>query len=349
MKLYLDNGYLDMTKIINDRNPFVFVIGGRGIGKTYGALKYLIDTDKKFMLMRRTQAQADLISQIDFSPFKSLNNDFSLQITTNRITKYTTGYYKGVKGEDGKIRPAGNPIGYSCALSTISNLRGFDTSDIDIIIYDEFIPEAHERAIRSEGEALLNAYETINRNRELNGRDPVKLIALSNSNDIANPIFIELGIIPIVDKMIKRQQEYYSNNKKGITIINIMKSPISDKKKDTALYNLVNEKSNFYSMATGNDYNMDNGTPIKASDLKQYNPYVTVGDLTFYRHKDGSHKYYCSMHKSGTPPEYLANNIDFQRFRSRYNHLFFSYLSNHIIFESVLAESLFNSYYKTFK
>ena len=37
------------------------------------------------------------------------------------------------------------------------------------IIFAEFIPEAHERLIKNEAAALFNFYETINRNRELDG------------------------------------------------------------------------------------------------------------------------------------------------------------------------------------
>lgn len=347
MNLYLSNGYLDMSKIIDDPNPFVFVIGGRGIGKTYGALSYLLNKDKRFLLMRRTQAQTDLISKPDFSPFKSINEDLDINIVTAPVNKYSAGYYVGVE-KDGKIVPQGAPIGYTCALSTISNLRGFDSSDIDIIIYDEFIPESHERTMRAEGQALLNAYETVNRNRELNGKEPVKLVALSNSNDIANPIFIELNIIPIVDRMMKKGQEYYSNPSRGLTIINVLHSPISDRKQETALYKLASDDSEFSEMALHNNYNTDRGSRIKSIKLTDYNPVVKVGDITFYKHKSDS-KYYCSMHKSGTCPEFGANDTDFKRFKNRYLFLWWAYISNKIDFESILCETLYNTYYKTFK
>ena len=45
------------------------------------------------------------------------------------------------------------------ALSTVSNLRGFDMSDCTLLIYDEFIPEPHERPLKNEAAALFNAYE----------------------------------------------------------------------------------------------------------------------------------------------------------------------------------------------
>ena len=167
MKYYQDNGYIDMTKIVRDRYPFTFVIHGRATGKTYGTLKMCLDKQLRFIFMRRTQSQADLISRDDFSPFKPLmDDDPSLLLTSQPLNKYVTGVYHASRSESGKLQPEGSVIGYICALSTISNLRGFSLEDVDIMIFDEFIPERHERLIRAEGDALLNAYETVNRNRE---------------------------------------------------------------------------------------------------------------------------------------------------------------------------------------
>ena len=70
MSIYLKNGYVDIERILNYRIPFNFIIGGRGTGKTYGALKYTYENDIRFMLMRRTQAQCDLINKPEFNPYK---------------------------------------------------------------------------------------------------------------------------------------------------------------------------------------------------------------------------------------------------------------------------------------
>ena len=39
MSIYLDNGYLDIEKILNYKVPFNLITGGRGTGKTYGSLR----------------------------------------------------------------------------------------------------------------------------------------------------------------------------------------------------------------------------------------------------------------------------------------------------------------------
>jgi len=75
MNIYLESGYLNIAKILGKKLPFNFIIGGRGTGKTYGALKHVYNTGTRFMLMRRTQAQCDLINKPEFNPFKTLCRD----------------------------------------------------------------------------------------------------------------------------------------------------------------------------------------------------------------------------------------------------------------------------------
>ena len=132
--------------------PFNFIVGGRATGKTYGALKYAYESHTRFILMRRTQAQTDLINKPEFNPYKAINQDMGTDIQVKSISKYNSKIYE--PAEDGE-----QLLGYTCALSTISNLRGFDASDCRLLVWDEFIPEKHERPIKGEGAAFLNAYK----------------------------------------------------------------------------------------------------------------------------------------------------------------------------------------------
>ena len=243
MGLYIESGYLDFEKIVNYGLPFNFIIGGRGSGKTYGALKFVLDHHKKFMLLRRLQSQIDLVGKPEFSPFKAVASDMGIEIIVKSISKYNSAFMHGDE-----------VLGYSAALSTISNLRGFDASDVEMIIYDEFIPEPHEKPMRAEGTAFLNMYETVNRNRELKGSDPVQLIALANSNDLANAIFIELGIVDKVQKMAERRQEIMIDRDRGIGIYMLEFSPISNEKRKTALYRLMAAENDFTEMALNNSF-----------------------------------------------------------------------------------------------
>ena len=232
MNIYLSSGYVDIEKILSYKLPFNFLLGGRATGKTYGALKTLYQTDTRFMLMRRTQAQCDLINKPEFNPYKVICNDLGVDIRVRSISKYNSLIYESF-GDD-----AEKTLGYTCALSTIANMRGFDASDCKVLLYDEFIPERHERAIKSEGSAFANAYESISRNRELQGKDPLQAVCLANAFNIANPIFLEFGLVGICEKMKTKGQELYINRDRGILIALLDKSKISQQKKDTALYKI---------------------------------------------------------------------------------------------------------------
>ena len=85
--LFLENGYVDMARIIEQKYPFILMTGARGTGKTYGALKYVIEHKMKFIYMRRTKLQADVISSPEMSPFAPVCDDMSVSLEMDKISK----------------------------------------------------------------------------------------------------------------------------------------------------------------------------------------------------------------------------------------------------------------------
>lgn len=337
MKIYQDSGYIDIRKILSLNLPFNFIVGGRGTGKTYTSLETIIEDNIKFIYMRRTQTQTDLINKPEFSPFKSLNRDFGWNIGSQSLSKYNAGYYQQQE-QDGRMVCCGSPIGYSCALSTVSNMRGFDASDVDVLIYDEFIPEKHERPIKNEGAAFLNACETINRNRELSGRKPLQTICLANANDLANPIFMELRLVRKAEQMRRKKQEIYIDRERGIGLFILDKSPISSQKKTTALYRLTSG-SNFERMSLDNDFSGEEIGRISSRPIAEYKPIVSVGEITIYEHKS-KRSYYISTHKAGSPPTFGTGDAERARFIRMYRWVWDEYMENNIEFEEYLCEIL---------
>ena len=286
-KLYLDSGYVNMNYLMSLDYPFIIICGARGTGKTYGALKYIMEENAPFILMRRTQGETDLITSPEMSPFKALPDGG--EIVTKPLTKYNGAIYRG---EDP------TPIGYTMALSTISKVRGFDASEVRYIIYDEFVPEKHVSKIRNEGDAFFNAYETVNRNRELNGEKPVKAVLLSNSNNLFNPICTELQVIKDLAEMAKTGKEIRLLPKRGIALVYLQHSPISDRKAKTALYRAVGD-TDFSEMAIQNSFGFDDHM-VKSFPLRVLTPVIQVKELVVYKIK-GTHDYYASLHSSGSP------------------------------------------------
>lgn len=288
MNYFLDTGYLNFEKIIKRPMPFQLVIAARGTGKTYAGVKYLLErkTENKFIFMRRTQTQLDMIKDAAMSPFTVVDNT----ICTQNVNKYVSGVYRGEADDKGIIKPQGAPIGYCMALSTISNIRGFNTADVDIILFDEITGEEHERPIKGErGGIVFNMYETINRNRELDGKPPVKLIMFCNSDRIDAAILDALNISDIVRKMSETGSNMYENERRGLGVYMVGDSPISKRKAETALYKMA-ENDNFKAMALDNKFIFD-GENIKSLPLAEYKPLVSGGGITITRHKDNNAYY----------------------------------------------------------
>lgn len=333
---YDENGYIKIEALLECGVPFIFVTGGRGTGKTYGALKHVVDNDIRVMWMRRTQTETDIVNKPAFHPFKIINTDYGTNITTKPAAKGSVAF---VDLDDPE-----HVIGYTCALATIANMRGFDSSDVSLIVYDEFIPERHKAPIRGEGEALMNAYETINRNRELQGRPAVQLLALSNSNRLDNEIFKHLDIIDICAELISCGEREYIDRARGLAVFMLADSPVSEMKKETALYKLT-RGTDFQKMALENIFNDYAEHTSVSRNPAEYKPLVNVGRLFIYRHKSNG-MYYISFRRSGVfKKAFPATEKGLLAFLKSYPLLYTAYITGRIEFETYAAEVYFRELY----
>lgn len=296
--LYTAFGWIDWEWIFRffPQAVFIFVYGPRGVGKTYGLLKWIYEHRERFVFMRRTQNELDVVSRPEMQPFGKLNADLGIDMQTKSISKYNTGFYE-----------ADDLRGVGVALSTIAHIRGFDASPYNIMAYDEFIPEKHITKIRGEYEAFLNAYETVNRNRELEGKPPVKCVCCANTNRLDSPIFEGAGLIQYVERMRKEHRNVSYLPDRGVLLVDTFDSPISEKKATTAVYRLAGKESEFYKMAIQNSFaDLDNAN-ISKENLKNYDPVFVLGDVCIYRNKTLDCVYYASRHIKGSPPVYKGN------------------------------------------
>jgi len=295
--------------------------------------------------MRRTQVQVDMIKDDNLNPFNALTatlgNDY--QFIMKKVNKNVTAVYRGEFDSEQQIYVAsGEIIGFIMALSTVANLRGW-SSDADLLVYDEFIGERHERPIRDEGAAFLNALETIARNREVQGRKPMKVVCLSNSNDLANPIFIQLKIVKDVENMVRKSQEYRYMPERHLALYVLQITPIGAAKAQTTLYKLAGD-SEFTQMALANDFSNEEMAEIKPQNIREYKPIVQVGEICIYRHKS-KYLYYVTSFKSGTPEVYDSSAMDLKRFSRNMYHIWLAYLNRHVIFESYMDQVLLEKYF----
>lgn len=256
--------------------PFQIFIGGRGIGKTFSALTEISELaeNEKFLFLRRQATEIEKLCTDIANPFKAINRVNNRNISVNFNAKLGLGIFS----ENEKN------IGYCGALSTFYGLRGIDVEEVVTILFDEFIPEKLARPIKDEGLAFLNLYETVNRNRELLGKPPVKVYFLANSISLNNPILAELGVINVIHSMIMNGKNRYTDKNRGLYIEYITNSPISAEKEATALYKLSGTDSRFNEQALKNRFD-DDTRQVKKVDLKQFKPLFVYGNCTLYQHK----------------------------------------------------------------
>lgn len=337
-KLYTDKGYVNYDYLWPLNKSFLLIVGGWGTGKTYGALKKVLETGGKFIYMRRLEAAIDISSDEDGNPFKKLNVDLNRNIQPFSKKKLVK-FYECEVDENGKNIPVGNVLGVALALSTFSKMRGVDFSDVDYIIFDEFILMPGEKQIENEFSSFLRFYETVNRNRELEGKPPVKCFMLGNPNTMGNAYFLGWDLVKKWMCMEKSDKNILTL-KNDVTLVRLKDSPISKRKKqETALYKIEDE------------YMLENGIiadfaassqNIKSLNIRECYPIVGVGKIGIYglRSKSG---FYVSALKV-KEPYYQRTDDDLKLFRFNFGMLKMSYYSKSIIFENFDCELRFKEY-----
>lgn len=325
-KYFDENGYFLADKVMADDHAFIFILGGRGTGKTYSATRWLCEhcnSEHKFIFMRRTD------NEIKFINTGNIYAEHHGDIKINTKGQFARVYRKvNVDGENKE-----DIIGYHLALSTIHNIRGFAMTDVDYILFDEFIAERGTIIRKYAGEQMLNAYETINRNRELKGKKPVKCIFLSNFNTAESDIMSAFGYTDELYKMHDSKPiGVIEDDYKKLIMIN--DSPISNKKAHTVLYEAARDR-NFQAMAIENQ-GLQYIMPIKHYGRNGYDFMGTLGKININKLYSGY--YYiteAAQEKDITRKDLL-----------KYLHVYHSYMLGNLTASSQYAAALFTGYYE---
>ena len=326
--LYLKNTYINMGAVLSAPYPFIILVSSRGGGKTYGTLEACIKHDIRFIYFRRTQRILDLISDPALHPFKKINSNNHWHIYPEKLK----GLVKFVDDDTKELK------GYAAALSTFANVRGFDGSDIDLLIFDEFIPEPNERITFNMFSALANSIETINRNREVEGGRPLKVLLLSNSDLIYGDIVEGFKIGDDLLSMQESGEEVVEKSKDMLLLMPTCED-FKDHKRDTALYR-VTAGTEFSRVALDNKFKIHDRENLRKVSLMEYKPVASIAKICIYRHKIMP-VYYVSEKISGAPKIYDDTEIDIKRFIKDNPRIWRAYDRKKIIFESVQAQSTF--------
>ena len=259
------------------------VIGGRNTGKTYGVLKHYLKNKERIVFTKRTMQDVDTLcagntlnskpkrAEADLSPYKSLNRDMGTNVKAYKIEPGLGGFYH--ETEEGA---AGLPVAYLAALSAVQKIKGFDMSDAEALVFDEFIPQPWERINRKEGEQLMDLYKTISRDRVLRGRGELKLICLANAVNVWNPTCEILEITDVIADMQASKREVVYLEERGIFIRMLVTSrDMMDAEKGTGIYKAM-KNTPWGKMAFSNEFGYNDFSSVRRVALKGYRPVIEI-------------------------------------------------------------------------
>lgn len=172
--------WLNFNKILSYGSFITFVLAERGVGKTYGAKKFIVNhfkkTGKQTIYLRRYNKELNeaLMQKSEAIFFNQIKNEFPDDTLSN----------------NGKLLFCNKKIcGYGLALSTSNILKSSTFENVDTIIFDEIlIDKGCYHYLQNEVTAFFEFIETVGRLRN------IRVLCLSNAISITNPYFTELNL-----------------------------------------------------------------------------------------------------------------------------------------------------------
>lgn len=345
MNIYTKEGWLDALHIAeiakrNDIN-FIIIIGKRQVGKTYNVLKLMIDTDARFLFMRRVKTELEMLEKNVNSPFEKI---YPNKIIFSKESDYTASIERIDETPEGDTRTR---IAMGVALSTIGNIRGFNGDLYDEWVFDEFIPEEQLFKVRNEKDTFLNAHTTVNGNRELEGRPCIRCWLLANSNNLNSGVLEALNISKEVERMSLRGEESRILKDRGIMILLPESKQIIEKRKKLGgLYKAIGGDSKFAKMAYENEFAYNDFSDVRGEPLREYNPFLTIGLLTIHLHKNAKRLYVTEKQRAKAKYTLTDSDSGINQFNRKFSDIRTAYLNGRVFFQDMHVKNIFLSYLK---
>lgn len=219
--------YYNYDKLFSFPFLYAFVIGERGVGKSFNAkiamLKKYLKTGEQFIYLRRYKTELDTALNNFWDDIQS-NGYFTghnLRVSKSKmLTKFLC---------DGKV------CGYAVPLSTANILKSTSFPDVKTIIFDEFLLDGAcgtYKYLRNEVTMLLDITETVFRLRD------GQVIFLGNALSITNPYFSYFNLdLPYNGE--------FRTFKDGLIVVNYIKNEA---------YRKVKKQSKFGKLIQDTDY-----------------------------------------------------------------------------------------------
>lgn len=232
-----DKIYYDYQRVLSYNALMTYIIGERGVGKSYGAKEFVADRfinkGKQFVYLRRYKTELKeammkkghpiFFEQIVYNEDGTKNKKYENHKLTN---KNDTMYI------DNKL------CGFAMPLSIANILKSSTYNNVDTIIFDEFIiDKGCYHYLQNEVEQLLDVIETVGRLRD------IRIIFLGNAISITNPYFTYFNLsLPYNSDIVVSKKDNKGN---PLIIVNYIKN---------LKYREVKKQSRFGQLIDGTEY-----------------------------------------------------------------------------------------------
>lgn len=230
--------YYDISRVLTYNAYFNFLIGERGVGKTYSSKKFVINKflkkGEQFIYLRRYKTEIDTAKKTYF-------NDILKEFPEHKFE---------CKGDNFKIDNV--VCGFAVPLSTTNILKSVCYDNVTTIIFDEFIiDKGCYHYLQNEVKTMLEFCETVFRLR-----DNVRVLFLANAITQTNPYFLYFNIThnPIKDINLF---------KNGLILLQIMKNEEYRSRKKESKFGKLISNTEYGNYAIENDFLRDNNRFIE--------------------------------------------------------------------------------------
>lgn len=291
--------FYDYSKIQSYNALLNFIIGSRGVGKSYGAKKMVvkdfINNGNQFIYLRRYKTELDTAVPTFFDDLKA-NNEFGETALQVKKSKKMAEFL--VNGET---------AGYAIALSTSNILKSSSFPKVKTIIFDEFIiDKGVYHYLKDEPVKFLDAVETIGRLRD------IKVYLLGNAVSIINPYFSYWNLSTPYGSEFKRFKD-------GLIVVNCPRNEEYESAKKNSRFGKLIAGTDYGDYAIENQWLRDSNTFIekKSPEAKYWATIVINGiNIGIWRDFNASTVYLtdhynpnCTMKIACTAEDHQENTI----------------------------------------
>ena len=339
-----DNGFYSPMKALNYRRPAVIIVGHRSGGKSAGVARYClfnaIINNRKFIYIRRRKDELDktkkkffdqainIINRSDLGfkivYFDCVAGDYMMTVNKDGVNYEDDLYDKnGEKIEEteeekqDRIRKEtikrSVKVGSTIALSESQKVKsGFDFSDVDSIVFDEFIAEHQTQYLGSyttpdvEYENLISLFMSCDRGVGQYFRNETRMFLIGNMANVYNPILLKWGVNKYL--RMSKDAKFIAPKGEGWVLQSVQPSKkfVEAAKKSNALL-LMDESERNYNLgneARAEEYSnvfINNELPKNVI----YRNGVILGGKEYGIYEDSNGFIYINKFRKGEPAEAL--------------------------------------------